>query len=341
MLDKLQNPELDAQLNQALCASQTPNYQAIASNHLQKLRQDNATLCASLKMEIARPFSFNLESFYFLLHFLTKHYKVALALSSHNMLYQAYLQCDDKENIIPLLPDSTTGTIHAEILQNALALGADCFILPHINEDILTQNAVESLPANVLKIIDISYTIPLNLPLPSADIMLLNGENLGIMRPFGILASNHASFYGIPSIYLEVQNLYAVFSEAIRKHAKENGAFVDNLAKSFFQCLQANLGENCYYFYNTPPNTLCLGLKNIRARNLIQSLIFDGIHIINGQECLFGFSQPSFVLRLMGYTEAQARELLSLSFLDVAPSLIPQVAQKIAQKYLQLRQLDT
>ena len=43
----------------------------------------------------------------------------------------------------------------------------------------------------------------------------------------------------------------------------------------------------------------------------------------------------------MGYTEAQARELLSLSFLDVAPSLIPQVAQKIAQKYLQLRQLDT
>lgn len=340
MLDKLQNPELDAPLNQLLYASQTSNYQAIIPNHLQKIRQNNAALCAALKMKIARPFSFSLESFYFLLNFLTKHYKVALALSSHNMLYQAYLQCDDKDNIIPLLPNFTTGIIDESILHNALALGADCFLLPHINEDILTQNAVESLPKNVLKIIDISYTIPLRLPLPNADIMLLNGENLGIMRPYGILASNHASFYGISSVYLEVQNLYAVFLEAIMKHTKGNTALAENLSKSFFGYLQAKLGENCYYFYNTPPNTLCLGLKNIKAKNLMQSLIFDGIHIINGQECLFGFNQPSFVLRLMGYTEAQARELLSLSFLGITPSLIPQVAQKIAQKYLQLRQLD-
>ncbi|MBX7490475.1 nitrogen fixation protein NifS [Helicobacter turcicus] len=339
MLDNLQNPKLNSMLNAHLFSTHTPNYQAITPTHLQKIRQDNAELCALLNTQIARPFSFNVESFYFLLHTLSMHYKIALALSSHNLLYQAYLLLGDENNIIPLLPDSTLGYITESQIKEAHNKGADCFILPQINEDILTQNTLESLPENALKIIDISYTIPLNLPLPKADIFLLNGENLGIMRPFGILASHNTSFYGIPSIYLEIQNLYATFKEAIlNQHTKAN---TQDLSQSFFHSLQANLNEQCYYFYQTPPNTLCLGLKGIKARNLIQSLIFDGIHIINGQECLFGFSQPSFVLRLMGYTESQARELLSLSFLEISPSLIPQTAQKIAQKYLQLRQLQS
>lgn len=338
MLDKLQNPELNSALNTQLFSVCHPNYQAITPTHLQQIRQDNAELCSLLNAKIARPFSFSLESFYFLLHTLSKHYKIALALSSHNLLYQAYLLLEES-NIIPLLPDPTLGYITQTQIQNAQNEGANCFILPHINEDILTQNALEFLPDNALKIIDISYTIALNLPLPNANLFLLNGENLGLMRPFGILTSNNASFYGIPHIYLEIQNLYATFKEAIlNKHAKAN---TQDLSQSFFHCLQASLKEQCYCFYQSPKNTLCLGLKSIKARNLIQSLMFDGIHIINGQECLFGFSQPSFVLRLMGYQEAQARELISLSFLEISPSLIPQIAQKIAQKYLQLIKLQS
>ncbi|WP_299545828.1 nitrogen fixation protein NifS [uncultured Helicobacter sp.] len=335
MLDRLQNPELNPTLNAKLLAHY-PNYQAITPTQTQQIRQENKALCTLLNAQIARPFSFSVESFYFLLHSLSKHYKIALALSSHNLLYQAYLLLEES-NIIPLLPDSTLGYITQEQIQKARNEGADCFILPHINEDILTQNPLECLPENVLKIIDISYTIPLNLPLPNADLFLLNGENLGLMRPFGILTSNNASFYGIPSIYLEIQNLYATFKEAILK----KNANTQDLSLSFFHCLQATLKEQCYCFYQTPKNTLCLGLKGIKARNLIQSLIFDGIHIINGQECLFGFNQPSFVLRLMGYQEEQARELISLSFLEISPSLIPQIAQKIAQKYIQLLKLQS
>ncbi|EEO26520.1 hypothetical protein [Helicobacter winghamensis] len=336
MLDRLQNTELNLDLNAKLLATRTCNYQAITPTQIQQIRQENKELCALLNTQIARPFSFSVESFYFLLHSLSKHYKIALALSSHNLLYQAYLLLEES-NIIPLLPDSTLGYITQATLQNALDNGADCFIIPHINEDILTQNPLEYLPENVLKIVDISYTIPLNLPLPKADLLLVNGENLGIMRPFGIIASNNSSFYGLPSVYLEIQNLYAVFKEAILSKQ----ANTQDLSQSFFHCLQASLKEQCYCFYQSPKNTLCLGLKGIKARNLIQSLMFDGIHIINGQECLFGFSQPSFVLRLMGYKEAQARELISLSFLEISPSLIPQIAQKIAQKYLQLIKLQS
>ncbi len=340
MLDRLQNPEILQDLNQELCAISTPNHQAITPNAPQKIRKSNEELCDLLgDAHLARPFSFNLESFYFLLHTLSKHYRVAFALSSHSLFYQAYLQLESQTNIIPLIPDFSVGVITEDSLQDAINKGADCFILPYLNEDILTQNPIECLPKNVLRIIDISYAVALNLPLCDADIFLLNGENLGLMRPFGILASKSASFYGIPPLYLEIQNLYSVFAKAILMRRDSLQKFPADLSKEFFYTLQAHLGQDCYYFYQTPPNTLALGLKDIRARNLIQSLIFDKIDLINGQECLFGFNQPSFVLRLMNYTEAQCRELLSLSFIHVPSNLIPQIAQKIAQKYTQVREL--
>lgn len=345
MLDRLQNPPLNSELNQNLINLKTTNYQSITPTQSQKILKEKATLCEILGAKIVRPFSFNLESFYFLLVSLSQHYKVALALSSHNMLYSAYLHLPNKESIFPLLPNFESGSIHQDSINKALENGANCFIVPILNEDILTLNCIEALPQDVLKVVDISYALVLNLPLPQVDIMLLNGENLGIIRPFGILASQ--DFYGISSVYLEAQNLYQTFAQAIllkKANIQSNERFQNNLAQLFFDVLQMNLekvglGDACYVFYPTPTNTLSLGLKGIKARNLIQSLLFDGISVINGQECLFGFASPSFVLRQMGYTQEQSRELLSLSFLDISPSLIPQIAQKIAQKYVQLRSL--
>lgn len=348
MLDRLQNPPLNVALNQSLIQAKSVNYQAIIPTQSQKIAQENAELCEVLGAKIARPFSFSLESFYFLLGNLCKYYHVALALSSHNMLYAAYLQSPNKDEIFPLLPDFASGSITQDSIDEALDWGADCFIVPLLNEDILTLNSLESLPMRVLKVVDVSYAFALNLPLPKADIMLLNGENLGLLRPFGILASNAQDFYGISSVYLEIQNLYAVFRQAIiaqqEKKKTSQSRFQNDLSRVFLDTLRVNLeklgfNECCYAFYQSPENTLPLGLKGIKARNLIQSLLFDGIHLINGQECLFGFASPSFVLRQMGYSEEQSRELLSLSFLDIAPSLISQIAQKIAMKYSQLRSL--
>lgn len=348
MLDRLQNPPLNRELNQHLIDAKTANHQSILPIQSQEIFKEEVALRELLGAKFLRPFSFNLESFYFLLTNLCHHYKVALALSSHNMLYCAYweLPLQYRENIFPLLPDFTSGKISQDSINAALDWGADCFIVPILNEDILTRNEIESLPQNVIKVVDISYAVALNLPLPQADIMLLNGENLGIMRPFGILASNE--FYGISNVYLEIQNLYSTFAQAIalkKTSVNPSERFQSDLAQPFFDALcaildKAGFNDCCYAFYPTPKNTLSLGLKRIKARNLIQSLLFDGIGVINGQECLFGFARPSFVLREMGYTQEQSRELLSLSFLDISPSLIPQIAQKIAQRYMQLRSLE-
>ncbi|MCI7766120.1 nitrogen fixation protein NifS [Helicobacter sp.] len=330
MLDYLQNPPIYASLMQKLIAQDRPNYLAITPSAGQKISQENKELSHFLGCEITRPFSFNLESFYFLLSKLSQKYKVALVLSSHQMLYSAYLALPNKESIIPIIPDKKSGQIDIE---NALEKGADCFLIPYLNEDILTLNLhLDEILKDVFTLWDISYALALGLPLPkNANFLIANGENLGLMRPFGIMAGKDILDLGL---YLEIENLYGVFLEAIRlqKVPKENQA------QLFFEILKKELQEDCYCFFETSSNTLPLGLKGIKARNLIQSLIFDDISLINGQECLFGFAKPSFVLQLMGYSENQARELLSLSFKEKVD--INRLAQKIIQKYRQIKSLQ-
>ena len=313
MLDYLQNPPINPELMQKLIASKQPNYLAITPNASEKIWRENQALSNYLGCKIARPFSFNLESFYFLLTKLTLKYKVAVVLSSHQMLYGAYLSLKERDSIIPLIPDKKSGQI---CIKEALEKGAECFVVPYLNEDIF-------------------YALALRLPLPqNANLLLANGENLGLMRPFGVMLSKEAEL-GEFALYLEIENLYQVFLEAIKKQEIPSS----NQAEKFYLALKEILGDDCYAFFETPNNTLPLGLQGIKARNLIQSLIFDGISMINGQECLFGFSKPSFVLQMMGYTEQKARELLSLSFKKENCN-IEWLAEKISQKYRQIRLLQ-
>ena len=66
MLDYLQNPPINLELMQKLIASKQPNYLAITPNASEKIWRENQALSNYLGCKIARPFSFNLESFYFL-----------------------------------------------------------------------------------------------------------------------------------------------------------------------------------------------------------------------------------------------------------------------------------
>ena len=332
MLDYLQNPPIKHSLMQKLIAIDSPNYFALTPNALQKSQQDKEALNALFQTKAIKPFNFNVESFYFLLDKLSKQYKVALILSSHKMLYEASLHFK-KNTFIPLIPNIEDGKIP---IQKALAEGADCFIVPYLNEDILTSNAhLDTILKPYFSIWDISYALALKLPLPkNANIYLANGENLGLIRPLGIMASQREDFYGLSGNYLEIENLYAVFLSALQTQKISNKDY----APSFFENLQNLLGEDSYIFYPSVANTLSLGLKGIKARDFIQSLIFDNIRLINGQDCLFGFLNPSFVLQLMGYTQERARELLSISFIDFQGDT-QKLAQKLAQKYLQLKLL--
>ncbi|WP_104721748.1 nitrogen fixation protein NifS [Helicobacter mesocricetorum] len=332
MLDYLQNPPIKHNLMQEFIQVDSPNYFALTPNASQKIQQDKEALNLVLKTKALKPFSFSLESFYFLLDQLSQQFKVALILSSHKMLYEASLHFK-KGTFIPLIPNFEDGKIP---IDKAIAEGADCFIVPYLNEDILTSNAnLDEILKPYFSIWDISYALALKLPLPqNANIYLANGENLGLIRPLGIMASKDKDFYGLSVGYLELENLYAVFLQAIQTQKISHKDY----ALPFFENLHNLLGDDSYIFYPSVANTLALGLKGIKARSFIQSLIFDNIRLINGQDCLFGFLSPSFVLQLMGHTQERARELLSISFIDFQGD-IQKLTQKLAQKYLQVKAL--
>ena len=333
-LDSLQNPPIKKDLMEKLVCVDYPNYQAIIPNAMQKIQKENGLLSEYLEMKIARPFTFSYESFFYLLSILTQKYKVALVLSSHPLLYYAYCNHFKKEEIIALIPQKDSGEIK---LDEALNNGANCVILPYLNEDILTSNLhLDSKLKDVFCIWDISYALALKMELPqNADIFLANGENLGLMRGYGILACKESDFYGDFGIFLEIENLYAIFLEAI----KTQKVLKDDVAKEFFLALKEILGEDCSFAFKSVKNTLPLRLKGSIARKLIQAVFFDEIKIINGIECLLGFAKPSFVLQLMGYTKREAREFLSISFLQNTADL-KKITNKIARKYQQLKEIE-
>ncbi|CAM2895837.1 nitrogen fixation protein NifS [Helicobacter burdigaliensis] len=332
MLDYLQNPPTNWEF-MGLIGGEFVRPKLLNPNVKMQIRAENEELCKELNMKIAKPFSFSVESFYFLLKKLVKKYKVALALSSHRFLYEAYLLLEEKDKIIPLIPSYEKGEI---CIQEALTLGAECFVLPCINEDILTSNLhLQEALKDKICIWDISYALALSLPLPKgASAYLINGESMGLLYPFGILAHSCADFGDFNELYLEIFGLYRAFLESIKKHTP----LKQDYAPDFFNALKDILQDSLVLSFKTPKNTLAIRLKDNKARNLIQALMLEDISCINGQECLFGFMQPSFVLRLMGFDTEEAREFLSLSFCKEFD--IQSVAKKIAFKYKQFQAMQ-
>ncbi|MDE5591681.1 MAG: nitrogen fixation protein NifS, partial [Helicobacter sp.] len=232
MLDYLQNPPLKMELMKGLMDTKVPNYFSLTPNIPSKIKQDKQNLNNVFRMKNIRPFSFSFENFYCLLMSLLREFKVAIVLSSHKMLYQASLSFESGA-FIPLIPDFKSGKI---CVQEAIKQGADCFVIPFLNEDILTSNAeLDEILADYFSVWDISYALALHLPLPKhANIYLANGENIGLMRPFGVMAAKDHEFYGLSSIYLEIEKIYEVFLAAIKTQkmsARDNSI-------SFFECLR-------------------------------------------------------------------------------------------------------
>lgn len=338
MFDFLHNPPLNRELINMLGGDRV-NMLSITPNAQQKSKKDNQALSETLHCVISRPFSFSLESFSFLLSLCEAYGRVGVIASANKMLYEASRA---HNNCIQIIPNIDNGSVESGV-REALSNGVKCFFVPYLNEDILTSNLyLDEMLHSCFSVWDISYALALNLPLPkNANFMLINGENLGILRGYGILCSKKSDFFGLSalSMYLEIENLYEVFIKAISLKQECSGI---DYACRFFEHIKEILHDDVYRFYNTPKNTLPLGLVSSRARNLIQSLLFDDISLINGVDCLYGFSSPSFVLQLMGFSEDRARELLCLSFnnQNIDDTTIKESAIKIANNYLQLKKLQ-
>ena len=112
----------------------------------------------------------------------------------------------------------------------------------------------------------------------------------------------------------------------------------------FKEKLQKLLKDDIYFFVDevkTLPYTLHIGLKNIKARELIRTLALDEIYVSNGEGCSLGLSKPSRVIQTMGHDELTSRNAITFSFCEkYDENTIEKIVNKIAKRYLQIKVLN-
>ncbi|PAF47913.1 hypothetical protein BKH41_06495 [Helicobacter sp. 12S02232-10] len=344
-LDFLQNYPTNSQANQILISLTQPNLSPIDPEENARLMQDSKTLATIFGGEYSIPFGFLCAHWTELFLRLAKFYKIACAISNHQQSYEALKLLNFP--IHKLIPNKKSGLIEVENVLEAIQKKYECFIIPLANEDILTRNPIEEIKLVLKKhlkkfvlIVDISYASSLNLPIPDIldahTLFLLNGESLGVLRSHGVIIAKNFFDTQIFPKTLPTPKLFASLIKGL-KDLQETSQ--EDSKNAFYQDLKEKLKDNLNLFApleNTLPNSLPLRFASIKARNLLQALLIQKIYAINGTQCLYGFFSPSFVLQEMGYTELEARELLSVSYKKNPKAL----CETLAQTYHQIRTLE-
>ncbi len=113
--------------------------------------------------------------------------------------------------------------------------------------------------------------------------------------------------------------------------------------EEFIKVLSETLKDDLIFFVDpgsTLGNVVHFGLKGIKAREVIRNLSLSNIFVTNGEGCSLGLSRPSRTIQVMGHTESQSRQALSLSFhKDLSSDEIRYVVSKLSRSYRQIKAL--
>lgn len=223
------------------------------------------------------------------------------------------------------------------------------YFIPYVNEDILSLNPIldiahtlDSMQRDYVLFVEVSsllqvgaWEILTTLSHPKIA-LVVNGERIGLMPRSGFIAHSIPDLVPhfdtpLPSGFM-ASLLYVC--EQFRHNTHLWEYCTHNYNTLLFGHLQELLGERVGVF--TPlekcfGNCLALRVFGAKARVLAQSLLLENVSVINGADCLLGNFRPSFVLNELGFKEAHCRELLSISFMDLSPSTLTLIAQKIAK----------
>lgn len=206
--------------------------------------------------------------------------------------------------------------------------GAEYFFTSLIDDDIFYKNSLEEFEINKT-ILDISNSVK-KCEIPNGYFAgILHGYKLGSLKASGIFLSNQIQDFNLQDIdlfgYSHLESAYLAYK--IDK----------NLKNIFTQKLQDTLKDSIYFYANSDlDNGVCIGFKNIIARDFIRTLAIDGIFVTNGELCSLGLSRPSNIIQKLGYSEMEARNAISFSFKNLEQKDIEFLATRIAFKYKQL-----
>ncbi|PAF43745.1 hypothetical protein [Helicobacter sp. 11S03491-1] len=346
-LDFIQNYPLNLQANEILFSNIYPNLSPIDPKDYAQHKQDIEEFSDFFGGREAYSFGFLCTDWFFLLEQIAKNGLIAYGISNHQQGYQA---CKLLGNFpYKLIPDSQSGKIEIDSIKKAIMNKCRCFIVPFVNEDILSINDIVSIQMllqeelkDYILIIDISLAQSFQYPIPkilnSHTLFLLNGESIGLLRAHGsIIAKDFAYPFLFPP-NLSNPMVFKALNQGVKNPLQVS---YQDSKKLFYSCLKESLGDDLSLFVpleNTLPNSLPLRFASIKARNFLQALLLHKIYAINGQECLYGLTRPSFVLQEMGYTQLQARELISVSYRHLED--MKNLCEILKDIYLQIRLLE-
>lgn len=296
-----------------------------------------APLCERYGFSYGRSFDYTVGAFLELLFVLGANGAVAASMAIHpNLNIAANLARAHGVSVMPLLP--------CQSLDVARQKGAKSFVLSPMNDEIFSYNVYHK-NVGELFVYDMSLALaagilpPDSLSQTDADVVLLEGEILGLARPYGAFLQrmpthdSRALFAMQPPI-VGLGLAFCAVLESQQTIANQNALFWEILhaaipTLSLFAPLQSLI-----------PNALPLRFAGIKARALISACAYDEILIINGRRCLFGLSQPSYVLEAMGFCDAHCRELIALSFGTLAEQEMHRIAQILKLRYAQVLALN-
>lgn len=125
--------------------------------------------------------------------------------------------------------------------------------------------------------------------------------------------------------------------------AFENKKMNLEVKQKFLEEFKKQFNDELYLFVDpstTLEYTLHIGLKSIKARELIRTMAFENIYITNGEGCSLGLSRPSRIIEQMGYSENEARWGLSLDFSEkLSDERIENIVDTILKRYKQIKVL--
>lgn len=344
-LDFLQNYPLNPKANTILMNSAYPNISALNPSEIADFKQKSVEFANIFGGNMAFHFGFGCSDWLALFSQIQN--KIAYATSNHQQAYTALKLL--KNEPFKLTPNLKSGKIEMNVIDEAINKNCSCFVIPFVNQDILTLNNIIAIKEKLQKkledfilIIDISYAQSSQIPIPdildTRTIFLLNSESIGLLRGNGIIIGKD---FITPNIFpqnLANIKLFDAAIEAIKNPTIELSNIMDKKI-IFYNKLKDILKDNLSLFApleNTLPNALPLRFHSIKARVFLQSLLIAKIYAINGQECLFGLSRPSFVLQEMGYSQTQSRELISISYINLEDKDLNPLIKTLADTYKQI-----
>ncbi|MDE7173077.1 MAG: hypothetical protein K2N70_01895 [Helicobacter sp.] len=298
-----------------------------------------APLCERYGFGYGRSFDYSVGAFLELLLALGANGAVAASVAIHpnlNIAMKLAANLDACAAIVPILP--------CQSLDVARQKGAKSFVLSLVNDEIFSRNAYTKNEGEFF-VYDASLALSSgvlradSLPQLDADALLLEGETLGLARPFGAFLQRtpehaHALFAPQPPII----GLGLAFCTALE--AQQSFA---NQSALFWEILHDSIPALALFapLHSLIPNALPLRFAGIKARALISACAYDEILIVNGRRCLFGLSQPSYVLESLGFCDAHCRELIALSFGALSEDEMRKIARILKLRYAQVLALST